>query len=265
MYKVFKKNIYRIKRVVQCINYLRNNFNNWDEIIKRATNGKSTRILFLKSGLKIKGVDNNTLSIYKEVFINKVYNPKGFTIEENSTVFDVGANVGVFSLFASRIKGVKVFSFEPHPTNFSVLEENIHLNSLNNINAFQVGLGKDNELRTLIIGEIPGGHKVSNGNEVPGVANTLTIETRTLGSFISSNKIDEIDFLKLDCEGAEGEILDSLDSNTLAKIKKIVIEFHDNHSILNHDQIVEKLNNEGFVTEMIWNKKSFFGYIYASK
>lgn len=112
-----KNKVYKLKRVVMEILYLRNNFANWDAILKRAINGKSTPLLLLKNGMKINGVDNNSLRIYKEIFIDKVYNPIGFEIHQNDIVIDVGANVGIFSMFASTIKGVHVYSFEPHPLN----------------------------------------------------------------------------------------------------------------------------------------------------
>lgn len=260
-----KRSFYKIRRLISKISYLRKSFINWDEIIKRAIDGKSTKLLLLRNGLKIKGLDNNALGIYKEVFYNKVYFYNDIKIEEGDIVFDVGANVGVFSLFAANFKNTKVFSFEPHPANFNILKENIRINSLKNVVPFEVGLAKENELRHLIIGNIPGGHKVANGKESSNTNNTLTIQTRTIDSIISENAINKIDFLKLDCEGAEGEILNSISSNLFKLINKIVIEFHDNHSILNHNEIIEKLNYEGFKTHLKWDNKSFFGYIYATK
>jgi FkbM family methyltransferase len=247
------------------MNYLRNNFVNWDEILKRAIDGKSTKTLLLKNGLTIKGLDNNALGIYKEVFHDRVYSYSNIMIEEGDVVFDVGANVGVFSLFAATVKDTKVFSFEPHPTNFKVLSENIKINKLVNITPFQVGLAKQNEFRDLIIGEIPGGHKVANGNETEKHKNILTIETRKIESIMLDEDIEKIDFLKLDCEGAEGEILSSISSDLYKKINKIVIEFHDNHSVLDHKEIIKLLEGENFKTNIKWDEKSFFGYIYAKK
>ena len=86
-------------------------------------------------------------------------------------------------------------------------------------------------------------------------------KSNTLGNL----NVSKIDFLKLDCEGGEGEIITSLSLDELKKIEKIAIEFHDNHSILNHTEILEKLIASGFKTILSWAGESCFGYIYGKR
>jgi FkbM family methyltransferase len=264
MFKI-KNKVDKLKRVVKEIMYLRNNFSNWDIILKRAVNGSSTPLLILKNGMKILGVDNNSLRIYREIFIDKVYNPDGFEICENDIVFDVGANVGIFSMYASTFKGVHIYSFEPHPLNYSLLVKNVSMNNNEKITCVNRALGIGNETRYLIEGSIPGGHKLATMEEGGATPDLIKVETATLASVFIENNISKINFLKMDCEGAEGEIIRSLDSEGWKKIKKVAIEFHDNCSILKHDEILNILKSEGFTTNIKWDGKSYFGYIYGKK
>ena len=72
--KDIKHRIYRVKRVLQEILQLRKNFYNWDSILKRSINGKSVKVLNLRNGLTFYNANQNTLSIFKEIFVNNVYN-----------------------------------------------------------------------------------------------------------------------------------------------------------------------------------------------
>lgn len=254
-----KTEFYRYKRVIQEVIYLKRNFYNWDVILRRAINGKHTKVLMYRKGLKFYSKSFNTLSIFKEIFIKKVYTSNIVDLQKNDIVFDIGANIGLFSLFASTVGNVKIFAFEPHPENFEVLKANISLNDITNIEALNIALGKENESRYLLEGTIPGGHKILHNS----TKNGIEVKTLTLLKVIEDLKIEKIDFLKLDCEGAEGEIIMSLGMDGLKRIKKMAIEFHNNNSALNHDEILEELKKAGFVTSLNWNGSSPFGYIYA--
>ena len=71
---------------------------------------------------------NETDHLYREVFERDAYSKHGITINSGACVFDVGANIGLFSLFAHRAaEGVKVFAFEPNPVIFDALKLNIDL------------------------------------------------------------------------------------------------------------------------------------------
>lgn len=260
-----KLRIYRVKRVIQEIMGLRKNFYNWDSILKRTINGKSVQILNLRNGLSFYNANQNTLSIFKEIFVNNIYNRGEVKIKEGDVVFDIGANVGVFSLYASLINGTKVYAFEPHPTNFKVLLNNVNQNKITNIECFEFALGIDNEDRILIEGNIAGGHKISNEKELANSEGSLKVKSVTLARMKETLNIDTIDFVKLDCEGAEGEIIKSLGQDGLKKINKMAIEFHDNHSVLSHEEILNELQNSGFKTSLKWDGKSYFGYIYANR
>lgn len=255
-----------MKRVLEEIIILRNNYYNWDGILKRAISGKITNVLNHKTGVNFYEADNNTISIIKEIFISKVYTKNIIKIEEGDVVFDIGANVGVFSLYASLIKGTKIFSFEPHPENFRKFSNNVKNNKIGNIKCLNYALGIDNEDRQMIEGNISGGHKISNEKTATSIdIGGIKVKSVTLEAMMDKLDVEKIDFLKLDCEGAEGEIITSLGLDGLKKIDKIAVEFHNNHSILNHSEINELLKASGFTTTMTWDRNSYFGYIYGKR
>lgn len=123
-------------------------------------------------------------------------------LPDNATVFDVGANFGYYSvMLASKKNGAsQCFSFEPSPTTYRMLEENIRLNNLSNVSAFQMGLS--DTVGTAAI-------KVGDGNSG---ATFLTegdgIRTTTLDAFCAEHpEVKSIDFIKLDIEGFEERFL----------------------------------------------------------
>ncbi len=265
-----KNRLYKVKRVFQEIMILRKNFYNWDSILKRAIYGKSVNSIELRNGLCFYKANHNTLSILKEIFINKVYDSGEVKIAEGDIVFDIGANVGVFSLYASQKKGTQVFAFEPHPENFNILMNNVNQNKLTNVKCFDYALGLENGHRILMEGSIAGGHMLSHidtsDKEVSDHSRgSLEVKSVTFASIKEELKINKIDFVKLDCEGAEGEIIKSLGKSGLNDINKMAIEFHDNHSILSHEEIISELERAGFKTTLKWDGKSYFGYIYANR
>lgn len=260
-----KMNFYKLKRLLNEISYLRKNFYNWDNIIKRFINGRVSYILNHRSGLNFHTSNYDTLGIFNEIFIKKVYEFEDIIIEENDVIFDIGGNIGLFALYASRFKGTKVFSFEPHPENYQNLVKNIKENAITNIYDFNFAIGSQVEERVLIKGINSGTHKLANfRNDLDNTEGTK-VSTVTTESIMLEHKIDKIDFMKIDCEGAEGEIIKSLELQVLKKIKKMIIEFHDNQSILNHTEICEVLESAGFFVKMKKSGDDSSGYIYAKQ
>ena len=82
---------------------------------------------------------------------------------------------------------------------------------------------------------------------------------------MESHNLQTIDFLKMDCEGAEGTILKSMPPDCLRRIKKIVMEFHDNLSPLDHNELKSLLEKAGYNTSLRWDPKKSTGYLYEFK
>jgi len=198
----------------------------------------------------------NDFGIINEVYIVKEYHKLLNFIKKDSVVIDIGGQIGVFSIFASRIaKEGKILSFEPFVENYEMLQKNIKLNGLTNVKLFKLGVAGKSGRRELVISkENTGGHSFyeTNGKKVE-------VETITLEDVFKKNKISKCDFLKMDCEGAEFEILLNTPKNILKKINSIAMEYHEEAgSVLELKKFLEK---SGFSVEL--KKDVGTGMIYA--
>jgi len=201
----------------------------------------------LRNGIKYCARTNTTdFEIINEVYIVKEYHKLLKFIKEDSIIIDIGAQIGIFSIFAGKIKqNVKVYSYEPFTPNYELLKKNIELNKLNkNVFPFQLGLAKKGGERNFVICDNnTGGH----GFFCKDGSKKISIKVINLKEVFDKNKIKECSFLKMDCEGAEYEILFNTPDEYLNKIKSITMEFHKNGDVKRLKNFLEK---KGFEVEI---------------
>lgn len=213
--------------------------------------------------IKNKGDTSGLATIY-EIFLMKNYSPKGLKIGQKDIVIDIGANIGVFSLYASMMtrKG-KVYSYEPFNAHYKRLQDNIALNNIKNISPFNLAVCKNSGERSLFINkECSGMHSVvfedNNKEEVK-------IKCTTLEEIFKKNKIKKCDFLKVDCEGAEYEIIYNTSNKIFDKIDKIALEFDNiDNGKKNCQELKKFLEKRGFKI-IIHGAKQHQGILYAKK
>ncbi len=127
-------------------------------------------------------------------------------INPGMTIIDIGANIGETSLAFSKLtgEGGKVFSFEPDPQTFIRLTEHLGINECINVTAINKGLGKTTG--ELFLEE---GQNNSGGNRIsPNQINSgKKIEITTLDHFLTITNLEKIDFIKIDVEGYEYNVL----------------------------------------------------------
>ena len=251
------KNIYNLTR----------HFKNPNKIMWYALSNQNIQELTLRNGIRFKAPEDNTLlHMTYEIFIKNIYLPDYLSIGENDIVLDIGANIGLFSLFAAKYTKNKIFAIEPFPDNIKYLRNNIEINNYQKIiKTYPIAISNYNGIKKLYLSEISGGHLLFDHNINGSLENYIEVKTNTLKKIIDENSLEKIDFLKMDCEGSEGHILKSIPNDYFLKIKSIVMEFHNNVSILNHNQIIALLSKNGY--QCILNRKnnSEFGYIFATR
>ena len=189
-----------------------------------------------------------------EVIERNVYEIEPDDIRDKIVV-DIGANIGTFSLFASKY-AKKVYSYEPGPTNFDMLKMNIALNKITNIEAFNVAVGKPGE--DTIEPDSSGHSRIGSAGGLNGVP------VKVIG--FDEIPTDEIYLLKMDCEGGEYDVVKYASDEKLKKVNKILGELHSwifesEEYQEEHKRMIEKLEKHftmrytGFKNSVFWGIK----------
>lgn len=232
---------------------------NWREVLPRASSGKPVTEIRLRRGPVIAGTPQHSLwPHFSDIWYHRSYT-RFASIPGNSAVVDVGANVGVFSLFAARMARV-VYALEPSSSNFSLLKSNTA--HAHNVVPLNVACGSQDGRASLDVGSDP--VSFSLAAQSPS-ANRETVEVVNLATLFDRYNIARCDFLKLDCEGCEFEIILDSDPNLLGRVDRIVMEYHDHLSArFSHTDLLRALRQLGFETTA-YNPNGTYGMIAARR
>jgi len=209
-------------------------------------------VLKLKNGLLIEIVNPIDFLVIKETIIDDAY--KLLDLCKANLIIDIGAAFGDFAILAAKkFPTAQILAFEPDKAGYLLLIDNIKRNKLTNIKSFSVAIGH--------------GQVSFEGNR--GVKSSIyekskdnkKINLKNLSNFIKNKKVD---LLKIDCEGAELNILESV-GDKLRDVKKIALEYH-NHLVKNEDLLLKDLliKNNFKVQQKKDPYNPNIGYIYAS-
>jgi FkbM family methyltransferase len=210
--------------------------------------------------------------VVNEIFKKRRYERPGFEIRPTDNVVDIGANMGIFVLWAAKkaTQG-KVLAVEPTSV-MDVLRLNVERNGLTNVVPIQAACGRDGE--TFEIVTYPGFNIVNHHAAwKPMIATRILIKLRygwyqsepvterapvkSLKTMLDENGVDRVSYLKCDCEGGEYEIFRGIDDETFSRIDRVVMEFHEYTPQQRHQELVEMLERHGFSVEV---HKNFFEY-----
>lgn len=218
------------------------------------------------------------LQFYRDIFEHRAYVDKGVSLPEDAVVFDVGANIGLFTLFCHLERpGARIFSFEPAPPIFGILQRNADLHRIpakllragisdrngsarltyyplsSGMSSFHADTEEEKQvLETIIHNQVRLGMTAA-GDLPVDLGDMLSLrfesssfdcELRTLSSVIAENGIDRIDLLKVDVQKCELEVLRGLLPSDWDKVRQIVLEVHDIGGRL--DEIAALLRRQGF-------------------
>jgi FkbM family methyltransferase len=174
----------------------------------------------------------------------------------NSVFWDVGANIGTYSIFAGK-NGARVFSIEPSFLNLEILQRNIVLNDLNErVSMIPMGLGAENYLTDFFLSKENltwGGAHNSLGKNVGAGGKALQEPLKisglciTMDELVSIFKIPTPKFIKIDVDGLEQEVLKG-GIEVLSKVDSVLIEV-DDEFIGQDSEISKLLINLGFELE----------------
>src|SRR5215208_1194501 len=179
-----------------------------------------------------------------------------FTPKQGDIVVDIGAHMGRYTIIASKRVGTngKVVAIEAHPGNFEMLNRNIKLNQLTNVIPLNYAVySKETKIKLYLPGEELG-HTTYNtvmSDRARTEDKFVEVSANTLDYLLQLNEITDVNWVKIDVEGAEFEVLKGA-SNVLSKSKDIalLIEVHNLSGGTNlYRPIIEFLNLYNFKIE----------------
>jgi FkbM family methyltransferase len=182
-------------------------------------------------------LDVSEVECIHEIVDRNEYRLDLFTSLVGQHIVDIGANCGVATIIlAKQNPQSTVYSFEPDPKLFNILSNNIKLNNLDNVKAFNQAVS-DNETQKLTLLTHP---DYSGGNTTYSDLNffkthfnnshnvhEIEVECTSIDRLVNEYSMDSVSVLKIDCEGAEYDILYKSESFKKGSIKNLVGEFHN--------------------------------------
>jgi FkbM family methyltransferase len=176
--------------------------------------------------LILKCAGSYEIHLYPEIFLDKVYSQMpGFSpvdLREGYVVIDVGANIGIYSVFVSVAKSNgKIYAFEPHPRALERLRINLKKNGIENVQIINKAVWSSDADIGFEMNKYTVLSRASE-EEISGVR----VSAISLDSFVEQYGIERIDILKVDAEYAEDAIVAGAESRALAMTDRIVLECH---------------------------------------
>ena len=239
---------------------------------------------------------NETEYIYNEIFVQQAYLRHGITIREGDSIVDVGANIGLFTVFASRLaKNLRIVACEPNPAAFACLEANsaawgagvrclplglsresgsadlTWFEGLSLLSGFYADAATEREMvKRYVLNQQAGAP--DNERFVADVgdviddrlrARTVAARLRTLSSVIAEEGMERIDLLKVNVEKSELDVLRGIDADDWAKIRQAVIEVDQHDHVEPITQLLERHGFETMVEQDPLLRHTELCYVYA--
>jgi FkbM family methyltransferase len=208
---------------------------------RRPMRGEATILL---QGMKFTvGLRTGEAFHLQEIYLEKAYEKiADFVPKPGWIVFDLGANIGLFSLRQAS-RGARVYAFEPNADCYGRLVNSVADNRLNDrVTALNCALGAEVGRGMLVLDgkPTPCGKVLLDGATQSGAGSEVQITS--LDHMVSVLRVTHIDLLKIDTEGAEVDVLRGV-ATTLRSVDRLVIEYHSQEYC---EQVCSLLRERGF-------------------
>ena len=177
------------------------------------------------------------LKTYQEIFVEEIY--KFETNKTHPVILDCGANIGISTIYFKTIyPNAIVHAFEPDANLFEILSNNIHTNGFKQVELHQAAIWTEHTTLSFD----------NKGSEASHIDNTgqsaNKVEAIKLSTILSN--LDAVDFLKMDIEGAEYEVVKDC-APYLHKIENFFLEYHGKASDTQKlNELLKLVENAGF-------------------
>jgi FkbM family methyltransferase len=207
--------------------------------------------------------ERTTVYIYDEIFKGGVYDHPQIKLPERPTIIDVGANIGLFTIWAARKHRPRtILAYEASPTTHEHLVENVARHDSDVTAATCVNLAVSREAdRELVLHQPPwvsGLGTILDGSTLPwidelrdkGELHTHKVRSTTISREMAMHGLAAVDLLKIDVEGHFMEVLEGIAPADMAKVRNIALEA-EYVEALGHtgDSICALLRDRGYSVE----------------
>jgi len=204
-----------------------------------------------------------TKFVYKEIFEDRIYFRHGIDLASGESVFDIGANIGLFTIFAKEnFEGIKAYAFEPSPVIFPLLQANLAKYGSSAL-AYHCGVAKmrgeatftfypgysiisgfhterDQDTKTLRAGirsflldegmaaaEVQDRFVNKMAEKALEKEQRYVCELRSISDILDQEDIGTVGLIKIDAEGSELDTLAGIRADHWQRIRQFVMEIHD--------------------------------------
>jgi FkbM family methyltransferase len=197
--------------------------------------------------------------IVAEIYKDRIYDPflRG---QKGLTILDIGANIGIFSYYASQF-AEKIYALEPSLEHFATLQHQLAFNHLENVCPFKLALANFTGKAEFYHNQNKTMYSLMPAVQDPklgGLPQKELVDCITIEDFLNQNKIGHVDFMKLDAEGAEFDILGG---EAFAKVaERICMILVESHYFANpkNNKLLESLKRNGYRVKQIPNEASLW-------
>jgi len=235
--------------------------------------------------------DEADQSVFNEIFKLREYRVAEEVIKNaKNAVVDVGAHAGFFSMYCHSLnEKVKIYAVEPEPANLKLLKQHLDENKISGVEVVAVALASESGERQLFLSADSHNHsltppnpplKKGGINEPPlfkagAGGGQLVVQAFSFADFCKKNKINKISLLKMDIEGGEYEVFESMSANDFAMVNYVILEYHTSNKFYNlpagrqgrlsSKHIEEKLRANGFGVRIFPSRfDKTMGFIFAN-
>lgn len=225
---------------------------------------KTPFVVTLRNGLQFEARTGLDVWVIKESCLDRDYEQHSVAIQDGWTVLDIGAALGDFAIHAAQhTPNGWVYAYEPAPDSFRLLQRNSIRNQVRNITALPYAVNGDG---SSMIMDTTAGEPVLYQSAATNAVHQqhIVVKGVTLDQVFRDNRITRCDFLKIDCEGAEYDLLLHASDATLGMIRHICLEYHDSAPPATHPTLVRFFEQKGFAVRRVPNPvHQETGFLYA--
>ncbi|MGF1539575.1 MAG: FkbM family methyltransferase [Pleurocapsa sp.] len=187
-------------------------------------------------------------------------------LKAGDVFYDIGANVGFFTIIAAKLVGNKgkVYAFEPGKDNASSIRHNATLNDFSQIEVIEKAVAETSGQGELLLAKYSGGHALATADAPPDLAGKVTVDLVSIDELIAQNQIAPPNFVKVDVEGAELEVLKGMKETIKTYQPTIIYEIDDGDDAAYQrkyrelESYLQSLNYQVTLTENSYNNIDWY-------